>query len=151
MNRVVGRARESRASLSSSDSNSGDDQHRRSGESDPVNVKMETSDDDFEAERVLNSSGLSSSRQGGYPALKSRVSQWISGVFFSRNSTEFTSIPADNDNSACSAELGEIHSNEECNRLSKNGDTRNLVFSTSTFSPITPIVKYDSARSANDV
>ncbi len=137
-------------SLSSSDNNSSDYQHR-SGESDPVNVKMETSDDDFEAKRGLNLSGLDISRQGGYPALKTRVSQWISGVFFSRNSTEFTSIPADNDNSACSAELGEIHSNEECNRLSKNGDTRNLVFSTSTFSPITPIVKYDSARSANDV
>ena len=146
LSRVVSRAREFRSEASVS-SNSSEDHSR--GERDPVNVKMETADD-FEQEIVLNSSGRDSSRQG-YPATKARVSEWIGWVFFSRNSTEFTSIPAENDNSACSAELGEIQSNDECTRHSKNGDTRNLMFSTTTYSPITPIVKYDSARSNNEV
>ena len=146
MHRVVGRARESRSDASASNNSSSEDYTR--SERDPVNVKMETSDEDFEQERerALNSSGRYS-RQG-FPAMKARLSEWIGWMFISRNATEFTSIPAENDNSSCSAELGEIQSNDEFNKHSKNGDTRNLVFSTTTFSPI---VKYDSARSINDV
>ena len=155
MNRVVSRsrARESRSDAysSSSNNNSSDYQHR-DGENDPVNVKIEPSDEDFESETVLNSSGSGRHNRQGYHMMKTRASQWISRVFFSRNSTDFTSIPAENENPACSAELGEIQSNDECNnRHSNNKGSRNLVFSTATFSPITPIVKYDSAaRSAND-
>ncbi len=138
LNRVVGRAKESRSHRSEATL---DDMN----ETDPANAKMNTSDEDQEVDKDSDYISHSTDSKPSYNGFKSRMSEWVSWAF-TKNTTKFTSIPGENDNSF-SAELGECQSNDEfVKRNNKNGENRNLVFSSSTFSPIAPVVKYDTSR-----